>query len=236
MHAGAEVERPLTSLVVVELGSSVAAPYAGQILGDLGADVVKVEKPGGDDARRWGPPFWDGASATFQALNRNKRSVVCNLRDPGEVAALSRFIVDRADVVLQNLRPGLVETLGLGPRLVETKPALVYCNLGAFGRPGPLAEYVYRLADGTPYGRVLRLPGKRFSQGTWTGSAWEPKAPARRLPYRLPELAAAPAEAMIYWCEGERDCDTLAGLGLTASTSPGGWWPRSWSCTPTGGR
>ncbi len=132
---------PLKGRVVVELGHSVAAPAAGQILADLGADVVKIEKAEGDDARKWGPPFVDGASATFQALNRHKRSVVCELRDERQREALIRFIVDKADVVLQNLRPGQLEKLGLsGEALVKRKPRLIYCNIGAFGARGPLAE------------------------------------------------------------------------------------------------
>jgi hypothetical protein len=126
-------------LIVVELGSSVAAPYAAQILSELGARVIKIEKPQGDDARRWGPPFWEGASAFFQALNRNKDSVVCDLRDEEQRAALIDLIVSKADVVLQNLRPGHVEALGLdGQTLLALKPALIYCNLGAFGQKGPL--------------------------------------------------------------------------------------------------
>lgn len=132
---------PLANVVVVELGQSVAAPFAGQLLADLGATVVKVEKPVGDDARRWGPPFVDGAAATFQSLNRGKRSVVCDLRDPAQHAQLVAFIVDRADVVLQNMRPGQVETLDLSAEaLRERKPELVYCNVGAFGARGPLAS------------------------------------------------------------------------------------------------
>ncbi len=126
-------------LIVVELGSSVAAPYAAQILSELGARVIKIEKPQGDDARRWGPPFWEGASAFFQALNRNKDSVVCDLRDEGQRAALIDLIVSKADVVVQNLRPGHVEELGLdGQTLLALKPSLIYCNLGAFGQQGPL--------------------------------------------------------------------------------------------------
>ena len=132
---------PLAGLVVIELGHSVAAPFAGQILADLGAEVIKVEKAEGDDARQWGPPFWEGASATFQPLNRNKKSVVCELRDPAQLAALKRLIFDRADMVLQNMRPGQVEKLGLdGASLVAEKPALIYCNLGAFGSKGPLKD------------------------------------------------------------------------------------------------
>lgn len=132
---------PLAGLVVIELGHSVAAPFAGQILADLGAEVIKVEKAEGDDARLWGPPFWEGASATFQPLNRNKKSVVCELRDPAQLAALKRLIQDRADMVLQNMRPGQVEKLGLdGASLCAGKPALIYCNLGAFGNKGPLKD------------------------------------------------------------------------------------------------
>jgi crotonobetainyl-CoA:carnitine CoA-transferase CaiB-like acyl-CoA transferase len=132
---------PLAGLTVVELGASVAAPAAGQILADLGADVVKVEKPEGDDARKWGPPFVDGASATFQSLNRNKRSVVCDLRDEKQKNALIRFVVEKADVILQNLRPGQVDALGIGAaELTKKKPGLIYCNMGAFGSSGPLCD------------------------------------------------------------------------------------------------
>ncbi|NMM06924.1 CoA transferase [Polaromonas sp.] len=132
---------PFAGLVVVELGHSVAAPFAGQILGELGAQVIKIEKADGDDARRWGPPFWEGASAFFQALNRNKQSVVCELRDAEQLAALKQLICDRADIVIQNLRPGHVEKLGLdGASLLRLKPSLIYCNLGAFGREGPLKD------------------------------------------------------------------------------------------------
>jgi crotonobetainyl-CoA:carnitine CoA-transferase CaiB-like acyl-CoA transferase len=134
------VPPPLAGMVVIELGHSVAAPYAGQILGDLGAEVIKVEKPEGDDARRWGPPFVDGAAATFQSLNRNKRSVVSDLRDANERATLIELIVSRADVVLQNLRPGQANALGLGAEALRAlKPSLVYCNIGAFGAKGPMA-------------------------------------------------------------------------------------------------
>ena len=132
---------PFAGLVVVELGHSVAAPFAGQILGELGAQVIKIEKADGDDARKWGPPFWEGASAFFQALNRNKQSVVCELRDTAQLNALKQLISDRADIVIQNLRPGHVEKLGLdGTSLLQLKPSLIYCNLGAFGSEGPLKD------------------------------------------------------------------------------------------------
>ena len=133
--------QPLTGITVVELGTSVAGPFATQVLGDLGARVIKVERPKtGDDARAWGPPFWHGSSATFQSLNRNKLSAVVDLTVERERECLRRFIVEEADVVLQSLRPGLVERFGLCSRLTEAAPRLIYCNLGAFGAGGPLSD------------------------------------------------------------------------------------------------
>ena len=96
---------PFAGLTVVEISNSVAAPFAGQIFSELGARLIKVEKPEGDDARGWGPPFWEGASAYFQALNRNKLSVVCDLRNSEQVQSLVDLIVAEADIVIQNLRP-----------------------------------------------------------------------------------------------------------------------------------
>jgi crotonobetainyl-CoA:carnitine CoA-transferase CaiB-like acyl-CoA transferase len=132
---------PLTGLTVIELGHSVAAPYACEILGDLGADVIKVEKVEGDDARSWAPPYWGATSATFQSFNRNKRSVVVNLRNPAERDRLRKLIIARADVVVQNLRPGSAADFGLdAATLRASKPSLIYCTLGAFGREGPLKD------------------------------------------------------------------------------------------------
>jgi crotonobetainyl-CoA:carnitine CoA-transferase CaiB-like acyl-CoA transferase len=132
---------PLAGVTICELGHSVAAPFAAQVLGDLGATVMKVEKPAGDDARRWGPPFWEGESAIFQTLNRNKGSATLDLRDPAQREALRSYIIDECDVVLQNMRPGQVEELGIdGATLIAAKPGLIYCNLGAFGGVGPLAD------------------------------------------------------------------------------------------------
>jgi crotonobetainyl-CoA:carnitine CoA-transferase CaiB-like acyl-CoA transferase len=125
----------------VEICHSVAGPFAGSVLAQLGAEVVKVENPdGGDHARGWGPPYWHGTSAAFQALNRDKRGITSSLRDADQVGRLKRLILRKADIVLQNMRPGSIETTGIsGPDLRELKPSLIYCNLGAFGAKGPLA-------------------------------------------------------------------------------------------------
>lgn len=132
---------PLAGLTVIEIGQNIAAPTATQILGDLGARVIKIEKADGDDARAWGPPFWHGAASMFQAVNRNKASIAVNFRDPEELAAVERLILAEADVVLQSMRPGLLAAQGLGSdRLRELKPSLVWCDLGAFGSGGPLSE------------------------------------------------------------------------------------------------
>jgi crotonobetainyl-CoA:carnitine CoA-transferase CaiB-like acyl-CoA transferase len=130
---------PLAGVCVIEIGHSLAAPYAGMILGSLGADVIKIESAeGGDYARDWGPPFIDGAAALFHAVNHGKSSIAMSLSNPDEAAALRELIVRRADVVLQNLKAGGTEKYGLGgEQMLALKPSLVYCNLGAFGTSGP---------------------------------------------------------------------------------------------------
>ncbi len=132
---------PLSGICVVELTTSVAGPFAAEILADLGAEVLKIEKPqGGDDARSWGPPFWNGAAATFQALNRNKKSIALDLKDPEQLRALQQLIAERGDVFLQNMRPGMAEACGLGAaQLIAANPRLIYCDISAFGARGPLA-------------------------------------------------------------------------------------------------
>ena len=132
---------PLSGLTVIEIGQNIAGPYAGAILADLGADVIKIEKPGGDDARFWFVEK-DGERhpLAFHILNRNKRSAVVDFK---EDAALRRFLalVERADVLVHNLRPGLAESLGIGFEALKARnPRVVYCEVGAFGRAGPLAS------------------------------------------------------------------------------------------------
>jgi|KBSSwiStaDraftv2_1062776.scaffolds.fasta_scaffold07037_4 crotonobetainyl-CoA:carnitine CoA-transferase CaiB-like acyl-CoA transferase len=134
---------PLTGVKVVEIANNVAGPYAGFILAALGADVLKVERPeGGDDARGWGPPFWRGTSATFQALNVNKRGVTLDLKQTADVVRL-KAILSEADVLVHNLRPGVLGGLGLGSAaLAALNERLVYCAISAFGASGPLQASV----------------------------------------------------------------------------------------------
>jgi crotonobetainyl-CoA:carnitine CoA-transferase CaiB-like acyl-CoA transferase len=121
-------------MLVADFSRVLAGPYASMLLGDLGADVIKVERPGtGDDTRAWGPPWRDGESTYFLSLNRNKRSVVLDLTD-AEDRALARTLGGRADVMIESFRPGLMATWGLdGDTLRKTNPRLVSCSVTAFG-------------------------------------------------------------------------------------------------------
>ena len=131
--------RPLAGTSVVDVTSSLAGPTATQLLAALGADVVKVEPLAGDHARAWGPPFVTGEGAMFLASNAGKRSFAVDLGDPRGLEALLR-LADRADVLVQSLRPGTAENHGFGPDIVRARnPRLVYCSIGAFGSRGPLS-------------------------------------------------------------------------------------------------
>ncbi len=129
---------PLAGLRVADFSQNLAGPCATQILADLGADVVKVEPPGGDPARRWGPPFIRGQSTLFQAVNRNKRSVILDLAtDAGRDRA--RRLAVESDVVLQALRPGAAERFGIGCEYVRrANPSVIYVSVFAYGKEGPL--------------------------------------------------------------------------------------------------
>ena len=127
---------PLAGLTILEMGSSVAGPFAGRIFGDFGANLWKVEPPGvGDAARGWGQDRLGGEGVAFQAFNRDKRSITVGF------ARLRRLIVEKVDVVFQNLPPGAVAKFGLdGPTLMAEDPRLIYCNMGAYGPSGPLQD------------------------------------------------------------------------------------------------
>ena len=142
--SGQAATRPLAGLRVLEIGQIAAGPFAGMLLADLGADVVKVEPPGGDGLRQW-PPLTANAegeafSENFASINRNKRSIVANLKDPDQLARVRR-LAGRADVLIENSRPGALERLGLGyAALAAENPALIYCSVSGYGHAGPYAD------------------------------------------------------------------------------------------------
>lgn len=131
---------PLAGITIVDLSRILAGPYCTMMLGDLGAEVLKVEPPQGDDARGWGPPFVSGESAYFLAVNRNKKSVRVNLKTEGGKGVLRR-LVGIADVFVENFRPGAMERLGFAyEQIKESQPELVYCSISGYGQTGPLSE------------------------------------------------------------------------------------------------
>jgi crotonobetainyl-CoA:carnitine CoA-transferase CaiB-like acyl-CoA transferase len=131
---------PLDGVRVIELAHIMAGPVCGMMLADLGADVIKVEKPEGDDSRRFLPPDINGESAAFMMLNRNKRSIVLDLKGERDREIIRRLLRG-ADVVIENYRRGTMERLGLGYDVLRAdNPGLIYCEISGFGRSGPYAD------------------------------------------------------------------------------------------------
>ncbi len=131
---------PLKGMRVIELAHIMAGPVCGLMLADMGADVIKVEKPDGDDSRRFVPPDINGESAAYMMMNRNKRGIALNLKDAAAVAVLRELLAE-ADVVIENYRKGTMAKLGLGYEdLARANPRLIYCEISGFGRTGPYAE------------------------------------------------------------------------------------------------
>jgi crotonobetainyl-CoA:carnitine CoA-transferase CaiB-like acyl-CoA transferase len=136
-----ETPGPLAGVRVLDASRVLAGPFCGQLLGDLGAEVLKVERPGGgDETRAWGPPFAGPLSAYYLSCNRNKRALTLDLAQP-EGLRLFHDLARRSDVVLENLRAASAGRLGLGPeQLLAVNPRLVVCSISGFGRTGPLRE------------------------------------------------------------------------------------------------
>lgn len=132
--------QPLKGITVLELCNVAAGPFCGMLLADMGATVIKIENPeGGDTLRSW-PPLSDGFSENFASLNRNKKSVTANLKDPTH-KEMVRALVKRADVLIENNRPGVMDRLGLGyADLSAVNPKLVYCSISAYGQTGPRSQ------------------------------------------------------------------------------------------------
>jgi formyl-CoA transferase/CoA:oxalate CoA-transferase len=131
----------LDNVTVLDLSHALAGPFASSMLGDFGADIIKIEPPGtGDITRAWGPPFYQSESAYYVNLNRNKRGVEIDLKHPQGRELFFR-LVERADVVLENLRVGVVDKLGIGYEATRARnPAIVYCSISGFGQDGPYRD------------------------------------------------------------------------------------------------
>ena len=174
-------DRPLAGLRVVELARILAGPWIGQTLADLGAEVIKVESPGGDDTRRWGPPFIDRpapgggterVAAYFHAANRGKTSVTCDFADPDDLARL-KALIDGADVVIENFRPGQLARWGLDYAANAARnPGVIQASITGFGQDGPRAQqpgYDFMIQGMTG---IMDLTGAPDGEPQKVGVAW----------------------------------------------------------------
>jgi crotonobetainyl-CoA:carnitine CoA-transferase CaiB-like acyl-CoA transferase len=140
---------PLAGIRVLDFSHALAGPYCTMLLGDLGADVIKVEPPKGDHSRQWGPPFINGESSYFLSVNRNKRSVVLDLKRPAALRVAEKLAV-ASDVVVENFKPGTMERLGLdAEKLQGMKAGLVYASISGFGQNQPALAGYDQIAQGT---------------------------------------------------------------------------------------
>ena len=159
----------LDGLVIADFGRVLAGPYATMLLADLGAEVIKIERPGaGDDTRAWGPPFAGGQATYFQAANRNKKSVAFDLRDPADLVE-ARELALRADVVVENFLPGTMDRLGLGYDVVAAgNPDIVYCSITGFGGHNDLPGYDLLVQA---VGGLMSITGPSSAEPTKVGVA-----------------------------------------------------------------
>ncbi|ETF01591.1 carnitine dehydratase [Advenella kashmirensis W13003] len=133
-------ESTLQGVKVIEVCNVAAGPFCSMLLADMGADVIKIENPNGGDTLRSWPPISDGYSENFASLNRNKKSITLNLKDPADVKAAQQ-LMSEADIVLENNRPGVMDRLGLGFAAIKAlNPKIVYCSISAYGQNGPRSQ------------------------------------------------------------------------------------------------
>jgi crotonobetainyl-CoA:carnitine CoA-transferase CaiB-like acyl-CoA transferase len=150
---------PLAGLVVLDLTRLLPGGYCTLLLSDLGAGVIKVEEPGRGDYIRWTPPLVDGESAAHRALNRGKRSITLNLKDPAGVSVLRRLAAG-ADVLVESFRPGVMDRLGIGHAAIsEENPGLVYCAITGYGQDGPYRDRVGHDINYLGFGGALSMTG-----------------------------------------------------------------------------
>lgn len=168
-------ESLLSGITVLDFTRILAGPYCTMLLGDLGAEVLKIEPPKGDDSRYWGPPFVDGESAYFLAVNRNKKSLTLDLKTPEALEIVLR-LVDRTDVVIENFRPGTMERLGLGYEALRARaPRIVYCSISGYGQTGPLR-------DRPGYDAVMQ------GEGGWMALTGEPRGAPMKVGASLADI------------------------------------------------
>ena len=169
---------PLAGLTVLDLTRVLSGPYCTMLLGDMGARIIKVEQPGkGDDTRAWGPPFLAGESTYFLGVNRNKESLTLDLKQPAGAAILDQLI-QRADVLVENFRPGTLDRLGYGyETLKQRHPRLIVCSISGFGQTGPRR-------DEPGYDAVVQAEGGLMAI---TGA---PEGPPYRLGTAIADLVA----------------------------------------------
>ena len=134
-------QKPLRGVNILDLSQIMAGPYCSLLLADMGANVIKVEKPnGGDDTRRMGPPFINGESAAFLGVNRNKRSIVIDFKNPDGVKLIKQ-LSKKCDVLIQNFRPGTLQKMGMGYEDIKAEnPSIIYCTISGFGSTGPYKD------------------------------------------------------------------------------------------------
>ena len=163
---------PLDGVRVLDLTRVLAGPYCTMFLGDLGAEVVKVEQPGvGDDTRGWGPPFAGGESAYFLCVNRNKKSIAIDLKSTEGIAVLRRLAA-AADVLIENFRPGTMERLGLGEKeLRASNSGLIYASLSGFGADGPMSDVPGYDLIVQAWGGLMSITGTPDGEPTKVGVA-----------------------------------------------------------------
>ncbi len=188
---------PLAGTRVIDLTRALAGPYCTLILGDLGADIIKIELPGtGDETRQWGPPFMAGETSYFMSVNRNKRSVVLDLKSASGVDVLHR-LMKSADVLVENFRPGTMDRLGLSyDQAHRLNPSLVYCSVSGFGQTGPRARQ-------PAYDAILQ------GMGGIQGLSGEPNGGPTRVGVPIADItagmfAAYAVAAALYWRERDR--------------------------------
>lgn len=174
---------PLKDVRVVEFCTTAAGPYASMLLADMGAEIIKVEPPNGDSFRQW-PPLNDGFSENFLSVNRNKRSIVLDLKNPSDLLT-ARKLIANSDVVIENYRPGVMNRLGLSyETFTDAMPQLIYCSISAYGQDGPRAseggfDLTIQAAagvmsvTGTPGGEPVKcgVPLVDFASGLYAGYA-----------------------------------------------------------------